>query len=647
MAGTPELTPNADAHTYQCYENDCEGKFHDALNATKHLQSKHKMKDGDTLHCMTRQEAHLFCKTTFTSFKAMRKHMKDKKCKLFSRNVTDDESTESSCGGWNCLIDVFGSLGFENDPSAEIEKTKDSLATYIESFVDQLIVSNTPHDIVSDIATYTKNIMIKTTALNRELLKNDSAKETLDSILESTEKFVTSQLNKFSTRYKRKQHYTNGPYYVAPKTIPLDSEGEDTFQLVSILETLKKLFANKCFRDAYFSYNNNHICQNDIYERFCCGQNYNRSELFQLNKNSIQIQLYYDDVQLTSPLKTRPIKVCAIYFIVRNASPEFTSKLDNMYLVALCDSKLVDKYNYNSIFKHVVEDIKILETEGISIDCEENDKYNNVNLRGTLVQMSFDNLGGNTVFGYTKCFTAKYFCRICICTKKKCRKATTELRDTIRTKQQYNEQIEKIRKSGDVKLPNKMTLGIANYSVLNDLEFYHTIDNRSQDIMHDLYEGAMPIILKLLFKHLIENAVITEKEVEERIRSFNYGRLERKNIPSKICLKKKNLNQNASQMHCLMKHIPFIFVSLLQQNDNLKRTIVHKAWPIIELMLKINQITRSAVIQEENLINLEKFTQQFLEFIQVKFKGTLIPKLHFMVCEHCTSIRAIEEYTND
>lgn len=287
-----------------------------------------------------------------------------------------------------------------------------------------------------------------------------------------------------------------------------------------------------------------------------------------------------------------------------------------------------------------MQNCNCLETNGISVDCEKNDSGN---LKGTLVQVSFDNVGGNTVFGYNKCFTATYFCRICICTKKISRTATIELADKIRTKQQYIEQIEIIEKlleSAEKTLPPKKTLGIVNYSVLNDLQFYHTIHNRSQDTMHDVYEGAMPFILHIFFQHLIENKIITEEEIEERIGSFGYGRLERKNVPSKLCLQKKNLNQNASQMHCLMRHFPFIFAYLLQQNDQSKRSIVHKAWPIIENILKIDQIICSRVIKEENLINLEKFTHEFLTHIKEKCKKKIIPKLHFMV-HYSNTIRTL------
>lgn len=161
------------------------------------------------------------------------------------------------------------------------------------------------------------------------------------------------------------------------------------------------------------------------------------------------------------------------------------------------------------------------------------------NLKSTLVQTSFENLGGNIIFGINPNFNSNYCCRICICDKKYLKQKSVELKDKIRTKQHYREQITKITQSQGGNLKLDETFGITNYTILNDLNFYHTIDNRSQDIMHDIYEGAMPFVLRSLFQYLIQHQIVTEVELEQKISSFNYGLIERKNVPSRLCLRKK------------------------------------------------------------------------------------------------------------
>lgn len=260
-----------------------------------------------------------------------------------------------------------------------------------------------------------------------------------------------------------------------------------------------------------------------MYERYCCRKNYKNSDFFQSHENNIQIQIYFDDAQLTCPLKTKPHSVSGIYCIVRNIPPNFTSKLDNMYLVVISDTKIVKKHGCDSILEHFVNDIKTLETVGIEIDDEDN--QNRIVLKGTLVQVSFDNLGGNTMFGLVKCFNTMYYCRICTCSKEICKKKTIEMPETIRTKRHYNDQITKLLQSQDkcIQLKPWETYSITSFSALNDLNFFHTIDNRSQDLMHDVYEGAMPFIVALFFKHMIEHGIITADEIEEKIKAFDYG----------------------------------------------------------------------------------------------------------------------------
>lgn len=186
----------------------------------------------------------------------------------------------------------------------------------------------------------------------------------------------------------------------------------------------------------------------------------------------------------------------AIYFIVRNFPPKFVSQLKNIQLVLLCNSDVITHNDCNAILEHLVQEIKSLEIEGIEIN-------NELILKGSLVQVSFDNLGGNIMFGYVQCFTSTFFCRICYCDSKECSESTREMTKKIRTKNHYNEQIAKVDhllKSGS-KVDSKVTFGLKEYCCLNELNHYHIIDNRSQDIMHDIYEGAMPLTLRTLFSY--------------------------------------------------------------------------------------------------------------------------------------------------
>lgn len=150
-----------------------------------------------------------------------------------------------------------------------------------------------------------------------------------------------------------------------------------------------------------------------------------------------------------------------------------------MYLVLLCNSQVASNNGCNAILEQFIREIKILETEGIKID----DKFI---LKGTLVQVSFDNLGGNIIFGFVASFNHTYCCRICYCDRNARSESTREIAETIRTLDHYNTQIANINSllESHKEIDFKKTFGIKNCCVLNELNYYHSISNRSQDIMH-------------------------------------------------------------------------------------------------------------------------------------------------------------------
>lgn len=170
------------------------------------------------------------------------------------------------------------------------------------------------------------------------------------------------------------------------------------------------------------------------------------------------------------------------------------------------------------VLEPLIHDLKLLETMGISIENTNiNDGKKNI-LKGSLVHVAFDNLGGNTIFGFVKSFNSHYYCRICFCKRESCQKKTREISDKIRTKQHYDEQIKVINSLLDknFKVEPTKTFGILNYSILNDLNFFKTIENRSQDVMHDVYEGAIPFLLGKFFRYLITHGISTETEIVEK-----------------------------------------------------------------------------------------------------------------------------------
>lgn len=408
---------------FVCYK--CSKQFSRLDDAIAHLKSHYAVDEAESiLSCMKVQiSPNLFCTAGFRSFKSLKCHMKANRCVLLCKDVHDndiEDTREVECS-FN-LLTFEESLHSSSPTPPDIAQSNNSRSSdisageclqemqlFVTYFVDKLAKFNLCHDVVDEILSLSKELVSKTNEINQHMIKENPNE--VECVLTSTNNFVLSHIDAFSTRYKRDLRFENNQNYVAPKTVHVDTTNINaTVQYVPINKTLTALFKSDQFKTAYFEYNNNHECVDGIYERFCCGRKFKENRLFQSEKNAIQLQIYFDDFELCSPLKTKSHKVSGLYCTIHNFSPKFISQSQNMYLISLCDSKVANEYGCNAILDRFVEDVKLLETQGISIGS-------NVFLKGFIVQVSFDNLGGNTIFGFTKSFNATYYCRICSCSK--------------------------------------------------------------------------------------------------------------------------------------------------------------------------------------------------------------------------------------
>lgn len=402
-----------------------------------------------------------------------------------------------------------------------------------------------------------------------------------------------------------------------------------TFQYVSIIDTIRSLFLREDVLQAYQSYNSetNHTCESGEFSRFCCGSAFKTNELFRKHPKSLQIRIATDEFENCNALGSKATlhKTGGIYFVIQNM-PRL-SYLKNIYLISLYNGNDIKtkQTDFNNLWKIIVKEIKYLEEVGIAVN-------DNFNVKGTLIYVSFDNLGANQSLGLAEGFGANFYCRHCLCSKEECQTMCLENERMKRSKESYAEHLALIETSTNVDLTQ--TRGVKRYCALNDLKYFHILDNQSVDIMHDLNEGVIPFTLKHLVKYCSSEKIIKEVDLTKMIQYHDYGILNRKNVPSRINLDKHNLNQSASQSLCLLRHIPFI---LYEFREKLK-----DVWVCVENLLEIVQIAYSLKIVEHDLQNLNQNTFEYLSCVQQKLKITdnLTPKHHFMT-HYASIIRAM------
>lgn len=133
------------------------------------------------------------------------------------------------------------------------------------------------------------------------------------------------------------------------------------------------MFRQKEFKKLYFDYNtepirSKHVCTEDNFGDFCCGQN---NRLFKNHPESVQIQIFNDGFEMCHALKSKTglHSQVAFYFAIRNLPHELAFNLDNIHLVVLCNALDLkqEETDYNNIWKLIVDDLLCLEETGIDI----------------------------------------------------------------------------------------------------------------------------------------------------------------------------------------------------------------------------------------------------------------------------------------
>lgn len=443
-----------------------------------------------------------------------------------------------------------------------------------------------------------------------------------------------ANLSSIGSQYKRNQIMKKSQKYVEPVELSsgfkfslvtdnisgrsVRSTVQCTFQFVSLLKTLTALFSDDNFEKLYFDFNrsSDHNCADGSFERFCCGDVYKRNSFFQSNPLAIQLKLFIDDFEPCAALKSRvgKHKTTGIYIQISNMPQKYLSKVDNIYLLALCDaSDTKNEYaNTNNVIETIVSEINDLQKNGINT-------ISGVNLKGTLIYTMFDNLGGNALFGLSGSFSSTHFCRFCCAENKLCQQMTTENASLVRTVESYNNSLEQAQADNT----QRHFEGIKSHCFLNEIKHFHIMENITVDIMHDILEGIIPFTLEEIFNHCVREKIVSDAHLQSLVECFDFGSLHKANNPSKLGMEKKNLGQSASQSYCLMINMPYI---LFQYKENLLHI-----WQPMSALLQILQIAISYKITDSDLRRLETLITEYLSSYMECFNKHLKPKQHLLL----------------
>lgn len=362
--------------------------------------------------------------------------------------------------------------------------------------------------------------------------------------------------------------------------------------IVSLQLVLKKFFEvphvfSKIIANIENCKNNDNVITSVIQTKF-----WQSIEKCAVGKTILPLVIYFDDFEINNPLGLHKgiSKLGAVYCTIPCLPDQYSSKLESIFLVQL--HQYVDhKYLGNKvIFSRVIDMVKDLEKNGIQVNIDGEIKT----IYFVLYCIAGDNLGLNTILGFTQSFNSSYCCRMCYISKEEMQKQVREKVDVIRTVENYTVH------------SRENTFGIKENCVFHNIPTFHIARNFSVDPMHDLLEGICRYDIGTILNNFInKNKYFTLYVLHDRIRFFNktaFG----ENIPliTSDSIQKECVIISSAEMKYLILHLGLLLGDLIPLENEM--------WQLYILLRQIVCIAFLPAVNKENIDFLEILVSEYL-----------------------------------
>ena len=290
----------------------------------------------------------------------------------------------------------------------------------------------------------------------------------------------------------------------------------DTFYYVSLLDTLKLLLTNKEIQNEVTSPHHSSTKLED----FCDGSLFKTHPLFSWDPLALQIIGYYDELEVVNPIGSyvKKHKLGCLFFTLANIRPQFCSTLKSIFVVCVGRYEDISSYGLDAFLEPFVDDLKTLYFDGVT--AEIGGKV--CTFYGGLLAFLADNLAAHAVGGFKQSSSfALRICRSCMITTDLAQECFVETNCHLRTPEQHEEQCEYL--NGPLHSHFSVKFGINRCSILEDVPGFSVAIGIPHDIMHDLFEGAVPLELKLLLAHCVESRYFTIPELNSRMERYDFS----------------------------------------------------------------------------------------------------------------------------
>ena len=456
---------------------------------------------------------------------------------------------------------------------------------------------------------------------SHNLLVEDSVVDDLSNVICKTNPLgiAIAKDGPLATAYKRKEYYTSHFKVVEPVEYILDAQRKRTFQYIPLLQSLQ-LLCDKIALDHLETpkiQNQTLPCLQE-YRTIRDGEYYKQNSFLSSEGFRIALHLYVDDFEICNPLGTsrKKHKLCGVYWVLGNLPPGSHSKLSSIYLAVLCKSDDVKAYGYQKVLEPLLQDLSVLEQHGVFI------LQIGQFVKGSVQCVIADNLGAHSLGGFVESFSGGSICRFC--TGDKSEFQTKDVKSgyfQLRTRDIHDVHVLSAQESATI------CCGVKKQCVLTEhLSHFHVSTGYPPDIVHDLFEGVVPVELARCISLLISKKYFTLDFLNTLIQTFPYKWGDKTNRPHAIprsFTSNNTIGGNAHENWTLLRFLPFVIGHIVPEDE--------PAWLVILDLKDIAELVVAPVHTDETVAYLEAkiydHRQRHLDlFPHVK----LLPKHHYL-----------------
>lgn len=158
-----------------------------------------------------------------------------------------------------------------------------------------------------------------------------------------------------------------------------------------------------------------------------------------------------------------------------------------------------------------------------------------------------------------------------------------------------------------------------------NLSYFHVTRGYPPDIVHDLFEGIVPVETALCISEIISKKYLSLDELNKLILNFPYqwgDRTSKPHIIPRTYASKRTIGGNAHENWGLLRLLPFIIGHLIPEGE--------PAWLVLLDLKEIVELAVAPIHNHETIAYLDcKITEHRHRFLEL-FPARLLPKHHYL-----------------